>query len=412
MSVPAAIRFGRVNRGIQNIVKTFHRQSFDAAKYIQPFFTATEYAELRKLQQSTGAILSGEPVDRFFDRWPIDGELIIITKTGSYTAIRRWLRRIGYAQKDETAADLPDKVRSTVRQIPIATRKWRYGRAGLTLHLITATQTPVEVILNFYSTSFMNFWTDRNAYSLYPGYTFDEHFAIRNLTGRSNDTVDSVKRRCLYNVCNMPHAAAIIHESSPFAGGFFRFVGDNKCCIRPLQYHTKHRDRREPITAHSWDYKVGPVSAHISYSLFPATSSTIVCFSEYELSAAETSLHSKQCRAMLASGRKGNRRSFVRCDASGWTLTSSIFDNLNGYPNNFTAHTAQVLMELCRDLLLKYEMVHLIQHEVNYLQSYITAVISVSPNSENRIATYEYNDILNFLLKKRINIRLTWPHEP
>jgi hypothetical protein len=63
---------------------------------------------------------------------------------------------------------------------------------------------------------------------------------------------------------------------------------------------------------------------------------------------------------MLASGRKGKHRNFIRCDAGAWTLTSSIFESGYGDATAFNGHTAQVLMELCKDLLLKYEMVHLV----------------------------------------------------
>ncbi|KIK50312.1 hypothetical protein GYMLUDRAFT_253096 [Collybiopsis luxurians FD-317 M1] len=399
LNVPQVIRFSRLNRQVHELVEAFDTQAFDAKRHIRLFFSGTEYEELRELQHTTGAILSGEPVDRFFHRLSADGELTIITKVGTHEAIRSFLSRIRYADCDEVQAE------PNYENFVIATAKWKYVREGITVHLIAAAETPMEVILNCDTTLFMNFWNNVAAYSLYPENSSKDYVGFRNLARKRSEIVDSVRRICLHDVVNMPKASAILREKFTVLRRILPL-----CRRQQMLYSPSNKLQQKP-SSFAPGHCVFLGQQHRTY--FHLRIVFVVFrfnFGENLHLTTYTSLGADFMVPQVASFRNSDS-DLIRRDVGAWTLTSSLFQTTSDITCAFSAHTANVLMQLCKALLLRYQVVKLVQHEVDQSLPYIRAVIEVTPRNGDTITTYEYNDILNFLLKKDINIRFTWPQQ-
>ncbi|KIK71585.1 hypothetical protein GYMLUDRAFT_52642 [Collybiopsis luxurians FD-317 M1] len=400
-----------VSKYIHQIVKAFDKQAFHGIKYMQTFFTAAEYLQLRKLQQATGCILSGEPIDRFFRRLPSAGELMIIVKFGSHGGLSNWLHRIGYKEEPIKINEI-HKTNPDGDGVGIVTRCWRYARESNIIHVIGAREIAMEVILNFCFTSFMNFWTETMAYALYPVASFDESVGIRNKSSENMDLIDNVPREQPTILLDEPAASAVINIHSPFAGGYFRFVGDNKCWVQPLIFRENRKQLTKFINIHSWDNKIASKCTSVTYKVVQLSTAKKACISKYEVpvltSDSEISRDWRKHRSTLGRLRRAEHGYPMRRDSEAWSLTSSIFCKPSKVATRIDGGIATMLMQLFKHVLLEYDNVKIVEHEIIRSAGFIRAVIHITPATSDFVKIYDCNEVLNALIKQRINVRFTW----
>ncbi|KAK7444812.1 hypothetical protein VKT23_015129 [Stygiomarasmius scandens] len=136
----------------------------------------------RNIQALTGAVISGSTALQFFSRirWE-ESDLDIYVEHSSGYIVALFLIAIGYGfqpinKQKPTIADAYDQVDLTnfYDDGRGFAGVFNFERRMARIQLITATYSPIDIILNFHSTVVINLITAKHAVCLYPRATFEE----------------------------------------------------------------------------------------------------------------------------------------------------------------------------------------------------------------------------------------------
>ncbi|KDR69023.1 hypothetical protein GALMADRAFT_145762 [Galerina marginata CBS 339.88] len=276
-------RYSRTCKEAHYAVSSYFRRkkNFDLHKVLERYFPPEEVFKFRKLQATTGMIISGSTALQFLDRteYP-ESDLDLYVDHRYRRPIAWWLKDIGYnllpplnhrnprlsfQQIVDLVPDYQTFHFSDCNTYP-APRKGYFGAASVLtfemnypyrkVQLITCYHTPLELILNFHSTCVMNVITHEKAYSLYPRATFDQRRALSYIPPATelNDTEARKIAQLKYVSRGWQIVDQITDDEFRDPGSVFapgeRHLGDSKCWTLPIL--PKLELPESNIEANSW----------------------------------------------------------------------------------------------------------------------------------------------------------------
>ncbi|KAF9474978.1 hypothetical protein BDN70DRAFT_841545 [Pholiota conissans] len=255
LSAGDLFRLGRTCKTIYATVQDYILRSFQINKLLGRYFTPEEVDHFRRLQATTGMIISGSTALQFLNRVEYPGsDLDAYVVHAFRQEIAKWLLDVGYTyvprRKHKTFEDdilwepeeeeYDDIMHSELMETGVGylaaqcVFTFKKEDPPRKIQMITSLHSPLDRVLNFHSTCVMNVITHDTAYAFFPKGTFDE-------------------RRAIYCVNTIAHTAGAIekyiqrgwdinkyitrHEFDDPAFAFsrgLRHVGDAKCWKLPV----------------------------------------------------------------------------------------------------------------------------------------------------------------------------------
>ncbi|RDB17856.1 hypothetical protein Hypma_000844 [Hypsizygus marmoreus] len=260
-------RFSTVCKPIHEDAMSFLSRAFNINKHLAPYFSPAETETFRRLQASTGMLISGTSALEFFLRYSFDNslpELEVFVEHSFALQVGRWLITIGYEfipvgrQNEEfkmayTEASGPQGVRS-YRSFKYATAVFSFFsfRTEKTVQLIAACNSPLQVILNMSLSCAMNIISHDIAVAFYPRSTFDKKESLLiNYTGLPEQHIDS-NHITLYEDRGWAMQTKL---RLPEFIKLVRRVGDRSCWtipLRPISYDGVRVSYPYRVTGNSW----------------------------------------------------------------------------------------------------------------------------------------------------------------
>ena len=264
------LRYAQVCHSAHDAVSSYLRRAFKLERLLSRYLSDKEILELRCLQFSTGAIISGSTALQFLDRsfYP-DSDLDIYVQQDYTQEIASWLETIGYkmlpregstkTNLQHTMAEMAEL--SDVPMIPpssniypgsFAILEFSRGYSENRVQLMITEGSPVASVLHFHSSMFklfdsfylltpalacvMNFITYEKAYALYPGATFSARKSlVTSVISRPSHAHQHSTDRALekykargWQIIRRMTKELITEDSANFPTGLRR-VGDSKC---------------------------------------------------------------------------------------------------------------------------------------------------------------------------------------
>ncbi|KAK7032416.1 hypothetical protein VNI00_013164 [Paramarasmius palmivorus] len=184
-------RYSLVNREAYSNVQSYRKTAFCIYTLLSPYFSRSEFDQFRILQALTGMLISGSTALQFFHRvsYP-DSDLDIYVEHRYSGVVADFLLAIGweFEARDKQPKGLKEAIEQVTGDIVDGTLYDYSGRGfagvynlskrGRKIQLITATNSPMDIILNFHSTVVMNVISYSHAYCLYPKATFEERRSL------------------------------------------------------------------------------------------------------------------------------------------------------------------------------------------------------------------------------------------
>ncbi|KIJ15742.1 hypothetical protein PAXINDRAFT_114105 [Paxillus involutus ATCC 200175] len=243
-------------------VAAFKHRAFNINRHLSRFFS--DPFAFRSLQAKTSTLISGSNALQFLDRtfYP-ESDLDLYTHPGHAFEVARFLDESeGYhfVPRDDQEQDWREEIKEswdgtqkrlqTVNQMggPVtyplsginAVYTFQMARSGdqeaLTVQIIDALGSPLQVILSFHSTCVMNFITSDSAYSLYPRATFEDRCSLGMPNSRSliEKVVQKYVRRG-WRIYFMPTPFDSANPTKPpFMLDSARWVCDKHTWVLPL----------------------------------------------------------------------------------------------------------------------------------------------------------------------------------
>ncbi|KAI0338476.1 hypothetical protein BDW22DRAFT_1303432, partial [Trametopsis cervina] len=181
-------------RNMMQVVQRYLRSAFNINRALAHFFD--DVHGFRQLQHRSGLLISGSFALQFMGRLHYaESDLDLFLPMHCRLEVALWLQANGYsfcatehqAVDLETvlhAADVEPHLANVPYSLPgiFAVLTFRKPTGGLarpmTVQLIIAWRTPMEIVLGFHSTCVLNVITYTTAYAMYPRATFED---MRNL---------------------------------------------------------------------------------------------------------------------------------------------------------------------------------------------------------------------------------------
>ncbi|KAF9265255.1 hypothetical protein L218DRAFT_861115, partial [Marasmius fiardii PR-910] len=188
------IYYSQTCREAYRQVQSYWRRAMRIEDLLSSYFTRSETCQFRVIQSLTGALISGSTALQLLnrERYP-DSDLDIYVEHRYGSFIGSFLEVIGY--KFKPTQEQPKDLEVAIKKVAREMRKQRgyqgYSqgrgfagvfnlvRGGRNIQLITAAESPLDIILNFHSTVVMNVVSYSYVYSLYPRATFREALSLR-----------------------------------------------------------------------------------------------------------------------------------------------------------------------------------------------------------------------------------------
>ncbi|KAF8185704.1 hypothetical protein BJ912DRAFT_972907 [Pholiota molesta] len=254
-------KYGKTCKHIHSIVESYIRRRFQIDKLLATYFTPSQIADFRRLQASTGMLISGSTALQFFNRvvYP-DSDLDVYVEHAYREDIGLWLLSIGYkyvpypTSNSKTFQDDLDLNPDTTPSRMLTQRHFIESGQGYLgaqcvftfvkqkpfrkVQMITSLNSPLERILSFHSTCVMNVITHNAAYSFFPRGTFIERRA-QACTDRTTAMAAFKKYRERGWSLNQFITRDEFDDSTfAFARGI-RYVGDAQCWTIPILAQTE-----------------------------------------------------------------------------------------------------------------------------------------------------------------------------
>ncbi|KAJ8081044.1 hypothetical protein PM082_017884 [Marasmius tenuissimus] len=195
---PDIISYSRTCREAYLQVQMYWTRALCIYRLLSRFFSEDEARQFRAVQALTGTLISGSMALQFFNRTLYPGsDLDIYVEHRYCEPVAVFLRSIGYKYEPNSTQNS-----SLWKAIMKATDNLRRGvdvtydeemqdvsergfagvfnmmRGEQKIQLITAKNSPMDIVLNFHSTVVMNVISYSHAYSLYPEATFEKSLSL------------------------------------------------------------------------------------------------------------------------------------------------------------------------------------------------------------------------------------------
>ncbi|KAF9474988.1 hypothetical protein BDN70DRAFT_884268 [Pholiota conissans] len=305
LSAAELFKYARTCKTNYKVVQDYIPRGFQLHKLLAPYFSPEQIMEFRRLQASTGMLISGSTALQFFDRVVyLESDLDLYVNHSSREEIGRWLTSIGYSfvpqrlnfvshmGQDETLilATFDDAI-AHLEPEPSTWDPWlghefltqggnKYIGAGCLftfvkgiapnerkIELITSMKSPLERILNFHSTCVMNIITHDRAYSFYPCATFSERRSLVCARPQLDFLAHSKYFVRGWAVNWSASREEIDDPRSSFKRGI-RHVGDAHCWVLPVFPSLKvDSDHTLLVSSHEQNYVIDANSWDIQYNM-------------------------------------------------------------------------------------------------------------------------------------------------
>ncbi|KAL0567649.1 hypothetical protein V5O48_014349 [Marasmius crinis-equi] len=187
---PDLLSYSQICRDAYMQVQSYWARALDIYRLLSPFFTRGEAQQFRIIQALTGTLISGSSALQFLSRTSYPGsDLDTYVEHRYCKPVALYLQSIGYefqplshqpAELDAAIALGSANVNANYigQRNPTDESKGGFGgvynmtRGPQKIQLITAKESPLDIILRFHSTVVMNVISYSHAYSLYPKATF------------------------------------------------------------------------------------------------------------------------------------------------------------------------------------------------------------------------------------------------
>ncbi|KAJ7595217.1 hypothetical protein C8J56DRAFT_1114950 [Mycena floridula] len=267
LSAKDLIALSRLNSVSWSCVAAYYRRAHNINKFLSRYFSSDEWIDrFRWLQAETGVLISGSTALQFFDRtlYP-ESDMDLYVHRDFSPQVAHFL--LESAVLERAAVKQPE-----------------YGFAGMIdvfdfvhedrrIQLISALESPLDIILRYHSTVVINVIGHRNAYSLYPNGTFIQRRGLRFMFDEpSHGAVLKYEQRGWEFVSVVPFDMTT-NKTSYFQNGV-RWVGDSQSWKIKLPEPESPDGRPFPpdtLPLNSWCiWGVGGLeySAHVAYELF------------------------------------------------------------------------------------------------------------------------------------------------
>ncbi|KAG7088806.1 hypothetical protein E1B28_012766 [Marasmius oreades] len=200
------IRYSRTCREAYHQVEGYWRRALDIENLLSSFFTPLETQYFRVVQALTGTLISGSMALQLLNRkrYP-ESDLDLYVEHRYSSFLGSFLEAIGYEFKPTRGQ--PNCLEAAIKQAekiaPVALYDEEPGigfagvfnmaRGDRKIQLITATESPLHIVLSFHSTVVMNVISYSHVYSLYPRATFQRSLSL--ITYRYKDFLQEVARQ-------------------------------------------------------------------------------------------------------------------------------------------------------------------------------------------------------------------------
>ncbi|KAK0457423.1 uncharacterized protein EV420DRAFT_1335334 [Desarmillaria tabescens] len=260
------ICFGRVDRKRKTIVESYFWSEF--IQLMVSYFSEPELLEFRLIQAKTGTLISGSTVLQFLERttYP-DSDLDIYTPFMYAREVGEFFLRIGYQfcpresqikPFHEIAEDINQRVvEQEVYNLRGIMQVYDLDRNGKKIQLMSALNSPMDIILAYHCTTVMNIITATHTYSLYPRGTFHQR---RGLIIRTDGSAqDAGRQKYIDRGWELFSEVTVFEVTSPlseFQANSLRWVGDRRCLsvkLSPIELPFISY----PIMANSWRLTYG-----------------------------------------------------------------------------------------------------------------------------------------------------------
>ncbi|KIK63681.1 hypothetical protein GYMLUDRAFT_57350 [Collybiopsis luxurians FD-317 M1] len=380
----------------------------------------------------TGALLSGEPIDRFWERAPVTGDLFVIVSGAFADSIFTWLNSIGYRLTNKDQNNMIN-----VRGKFACTDVWLFQRQFYTVKVALARDTAIEVIFNLPSSDLMNFLSHRFAYSLFPLSAYENKVGVR-VTSALNHPEVSFQKRSFHapeddgkpNIAqsestpaepivrfllSIPTALEASAYQTAFAAEKVRWVGDGNCFCWPLPVEGPVNDFADLLPFNSWTSWFGENEFALEYNLVRSTMLRCYCIAVSEKNVASKMFNNEEELDMegifLRLLENPYRVKCARRNRRIWDIVTYIFlTDENDDERRFSGYTACTIKMLLQDLTESYAVVRLRSPRIITEQfcnvKWLRFVIHLTANQGQQItAICDYNTLLLFLIKNNVIIR-------
>ncbi|PPR07901.1 hypothetical protein CVT24_002814 [Panaeolus cyanescens] len=224
---------------------------YNMEEAISKYMSPNEYQEFRRLQVTTGAIISGSFSFGFLAGITVqESDLNIYVETNHGYELYNWMICNGFTVQDEKSTP-----KSTYEEHlqksrpPVLMGANTFERNGTNIRITYCCTSPMEAILNFQLTGLMTFITYNRGYCLYPYGTFVQQKMMQN--GEGPVTMLAEKYARLGWAIEKTFLSVTPEIPSHPAWQGSRMVGDDKTWIVDLP-NPLHVPRPNLIEAHSW----------------------------------------------------------------------------------------------------------------------------------------------------------------
>ncbi|KAK0474462.1 hypothetical protein EDD18DRAFT_1457450 [Armillaria luteobubalina] len=260
------ISFGRVDRKRRTIVESYFWSEF--IQLMVSYFSEKELLEFRLIQAKTGTLISGSTVVQFLERTIYPGsDLDIYTPFRYGREVGEFLLKIGYefrprASQTKPFHEITEDVIHEVADDEIyvcrgIVQVFDFHRNGKKIQVMSARNSPMDIILSYHCTTVMNIITATHAYSLYPRTTFHQRRGLIISTNGSSQ--DAGRQKYIDRGWDLFSELTVFEVTNPyseFQAHSLRWVGDRRCLsvkLPPMELPFSPY----PIRVNSWQMAYG-----------------------------------------------------------------------------------------------------------------------------------------------------------
>ncbi|TFK63310.1 hypothetical protein BDN72DRAFT_964018 [Pluteus cervinus] len=317
LSARQLVRFSQTDKFNYASVSDYSTYAFSITKTLGHYFTPDQITAFRILQAQTGAIISGSTALQFFDRtyYP-ESDLDLYVTDEDAEPLIDWIMGIGYNPqapinrpgKDEPQSKCTAKghIESCQCSVTIGTftdpKFAEYGPLASEIvgvytflktfggrerkvQVVTAIDSPCEVMLRFHSTCVMNIITHSTAYSLFPLATFESRQSLYNHWSAAenqlnvNAALEKYRRRGWEQLKSQTLISSPQREDpksdfySPARYRYsdeiedIRFVGDKRCWTMSLYPKVAQANQDLLAYSSSWRLEVDAADSVMTFNL-------------------------------------------------------------------------------------------------------------------------------------------------
>ncbi|KAI4294019.1 hypothetical protein K525DRAFT_213688, partial [Schizophyllum commune Loenen D] len=261
LSQPDLVAYALVCKDTHRAVKAYSSRAYRLRHMLLKFMDKGSVLAFRNMLRRTGTVISGSVALHYFARTPVgDSDLDLYTEGHLAGQVFAFIQSLGYAYspRDSQDSDINDTLRRAVNLFAVrddaiynqraVLDAFSFVRGEAVIQVMIVAESAIDTILDFHSTTVMNFITYRSAYSLYPYNTFIRMNGVRFIDDHGDGPIEKYKER------GWRMSATITKAQRDKMGKEIvaptRYVGDNRTWIIDLDMSAPLYP--DPILFNSW----------------------------------------------------------------------------------------------------------------------------------------------------------------